>query len=33
MPSTGFELAFPAIKRLQNYTLDYTANRIGDKVY
>jgi len=27
MPSTGFEPAIPAIKRLQTYALDSTATR------
>ena len=29
MPSAGFELAIPAIKRRQTYALDRTATRIG----
>jgi hypothetical protein len=28
MPAAGFEPAIPGIKRLQNYALDHTANRI-----
>jgi hypothetical protein len=29
MPSTGFELAIPAVKLIQTYAVDYTAVGIG----
>jgi len=33
MPSAGFEPAFPAIRRPQNYALDSTATETGSCLY